>query len=80
MFRVLVALFCLSEFALGCSDFYMRFESEDIKLSARTNDLGNMCNWTVTTWPAKSEIKSAVEDVSFRWTSKYNTVGISGNW
>lgn len=68
----------------GCSDYIMRFKEENFKLSGRTMDLGATNNWTISSWPAEVEngFSSHDEDIpsSFRWTSKYNSVGISGNW
>jgi len=69
---------------LGCSDFMMNFSYPGLIMSGRTMDLGSTKNWTITTWPVGkteqlmdpigSELKGA------RYTSKYGTVGITGNW
>ena len=83
MLKVLFQLYSLTTLVNGCSDFYMKFQDENFKLSARTNDLGSLTNWTFTTWPSNSHMESIVtgyEDKVFRWTSKYDTLGMSGNW
>lgn len=68
----------------GCSDYYMKFKEESFKLSGRTMDLGATNNWTISTWPAGMDNGFTSDDESippsFRWTSKYNAIGISGNW
>jgi penicillin V acylase-like amidase (Ntn superfamily) len=66
----------------ACSDFMMNFTNPELRISARTMDLGSNGNWTITSWPAGGEYLSEHEDdrFSFRWTSKYNTIGITGNW
>ena len=60
----------------------MNFTAPNLRISARTMDLGSNTNWTITSWPAGGEYFSEHEDdrFSFRWTAKYNTVGITGNW
>jgi penicillin V acylase-like amidase (Ntn superfamily) len=72
----------------GCSDYFMNFTNPSIRLSGRTMDLGSTTNWTITSWPAGEEYASDFNPessseqkyTSFRWTSIYNTIGITGNW
>ena len=62
---------------LACSDFYMNFTSH--KLSGRTMDLGLMSNWTLTSWPTKSEDINGNPPLAF-WMPKIGVVGITANW
>ena len=76
------AALLLSSFGDACSDAMMNFSNPQLRLSVRTMDLGSNTNWTITSWPAGGEYTSEHEDdrFSFRWTSKYNAIGVSGNW
>lgn len=45
-------------------------------------DLGSTTNWTITSWPVGG-LESSLDPqglVGAKWTSKYGTVGFSGNW
>lgn len=51
-------------------------------MSGRTMDLGSTTNWTITSWPVNSEESLPDPDglQGARYTSKFGTVGITGNW
>ncbi|CAE7509573.1 cbh [Symbiodinium microadriaticum] len=60
----------------------MNFTDPMLKLSVRTQDIGSYNNYTLTYWPVDSRGVSEHEngEFSFAWTSKYDVLGISGNW
>lgn len=47
----MLLLFLLLDVSQCCTDFYMNFTH--FALSGRTLDLGNMANWTLSTWPVE---------------------------
>eukprot|EP00600_Ochromonadales_sp_CCMP1393_P006101 CAMPEP_0174973786 /NCGR_PEP_ID=MMETSP0004_2-20121128/11440_1 /TAXON_ID=420556 /ORGANISM="Ochromonas sp., Strain CCMP1393" /LENGTH=335 /DNA_ID=CAMNT_0016224283 /DNA_START=125 /DNA_END=1132 /DNA_ORIENTATION=+ len=57
----------------------------DVKLSARTLDLGLMSNWTITSWPTsvreEPQDLDEIHDPPLKiWPSKFGSIGITANW
>jgi hypothetical protein len=73
----IILFLTLAGYATACSDFFMGFTDPSLCLSGRTQDIGSTYNNTLTSWPVNYQGVSTHEnpEYSFRWTSKYNTLG-----
>ena len=84
MIRILYVTSFLFSAAGACSDFMMNFSAPGLVLSGRTMDLSSTTNWTITSWPRGSEEvlldPPDEEGIGARYSSKFGTVGITGNW
>lgn len=82
MIRKILYVVSVGSLCTACSDFMMNFSSSGLVMSGRTMDLGSTANWTITSWPVhnREQLPDPEGLQGARYTSKFGTVGITGNW